>query len=301
MALRIGIDLGGTKTEIAALDSETGEILLKNRKPTPKDYQGVLDVVKELVDGAEKELGMTGTVGMGIPGTVSAQTGLVKNANATWLIGHPLDKDLAKVLNRPVRIANDADCLAVSEASDGAGKGYNIVWAVILGTGVGSGISAFHHIITGPNSIGGEWGHNPMPWTKDAEMANRECYCGKNGCVETFLSGKALAKEYFLRTGLEKTGAEIAEAAKNGEAVADEVLSVYEERLARATSAVINVIDPDIIVLGGGVSNIDRLYTNVPPLWKKYVFSDTVETKLAKAKFGDSSGVRGAARLWDNP
>lgn len=301
MALRIGIDLGGTKTEIAALDSETGEILLKNRKSTPKDYQGVLDVVKELVDGAEKELGMTGTVGMGIPGTVSAQTGLVKNANATWLIGHPLDKDLAKVLNRPVRIANDADCLAVSEASDGAGKGYNIVWAVILGTGVGSGISAFRHIITGPNSIGGEWGHNPMPWTKDAEMANRECYCGKNGCVETFLSGKALAKEYFLRTGLEKTGAEIAEAAKNGEAVADEVLSVYEERLARATSAVINVIDPDIIVLGGGVSNIDRLYTNVPPLWKKYVFSDTVETKLAKAKFGDSSGVRGAARLWDNP
>lgn len=299
MTIRFGVDLGGTKTEIAALSKETGEIILRRRVNTQRTYDGVIRTIKGLVETAEKEIGETGTVGIGIPGAISPKTGLIKNANSTWINGRPLDRDLSAALNRPVRLANDADCLALSEATDGAGAGFDIVWAVILGTGAGSGIVAFKHLITGPNAIGGEWGHNPLPYLTAEEHAATPCYCGRNGCNETLISGTGLMNDYRRETGLSKTGEEIAKAAENNDPAAEKVLTRYEDRLARATAAVINILDPHIVVLGGGVSKIDRLYTTLPVLWKKYVFSDFVETKLAKAKYGDSSGVRGAAWLWN--
>lgn len=300
MTLRLGIDLGGTKTEIIAMRQDSDTPLVRRRINTVRTYEGVIKGIKELVDGVESELGETGTVGVGIPGAISPATGLVKNANSTWIIGKPLDKDLAKALNRPVRVTNDADCLALSEATDGAGAGYDIVWAVILGTGAGSGIVAYKRLLQGPNAICGEWGHNPLPFLTEEEKQATPCYCGKAGCIEKMVSGTGLMQDYERETGKTKTGAEIVAAAENGDEKAEIVLRRYEDRLARATAGVINILDPHVVVLGGGASNIERLYASLPKLWEKYVFSDTVRTKLVKAKYGDSSGVRGAAWLWNS-
>ena len=268
---RIGIDLGGTKTEAIALDAAGGEVFRK-RVPTPRgDYAATLATIKALVDEAGE-----GTVGVGIPGALSHATGLVKNANSTWLIGKPLKQDLERVLGREVRIANDANCFALSEATDGAAAGAEAVFGVILGTGVGGGIVVRGRIVEGANAIAGEWGHNPLPLPRGDDMPLRPCYCGRAGCIETYLSGPALERD-------------------GGEAALD----LYCERLARALAGVINILDPNVIVLGGGVSNVARLYDQVPKLWTRQVFSDRVATRLLPPRHGDSSGVRGAAWLWE--
>lgn len=298
MTINLGIDLGGTKIEIIALNNQ-GRELLRKRIPTIKnDYRQNLVNICELVFSAEQELGQKGTVGIGIPGTVSPATGLIKNANSIWLNGMPFDRDLSTALNREIRIANDADCLALSEATDGAGKDHNIVWAVILGTGAGSGITAFKNLITGPNAIGGEWGHNQLPWLTDEDYPLPQCYCGKYGCNETFISGTGLEYDFHKHTGQKLKAFEIVALADNGDLQANSALERYEERLARAMAVVINIIDPHVIVLGGGMSNCQRLYDHIPKLWGKYVFSDRVDTLLKKNIHGDSSGVRGAAWLW---
>lgn len=301
MVLRIGIDLGGTKTEVIALDGNTGEELFRKRVDTPyDDYAGTVRAIKDLVEETEATIGEKGTVGLGTPGAISPATGLMKNANSTWLIGKPFDKDLQEALNRPIKIANDADCLAVSEATDGAGAGFATVWAVIIGTGSGSGIVVNKTLVTGPNAIAGEWAHNQQPWASDEEIASvGPCYCGKNGCIEQFISGTGLKKDYFRATGNLLKGHEIVALADAGDEQAEACVSRYEDRLARAMASVINILDPHVVVLGGGVSNYKRLYTSIPKLWEKYVFSDTVSTKLLPAKFGDSSGIRGAAWLWN--
>jgi fructokinase len=290
--LRIGIDLGGTKIEALAID-EIGRERLRRRVPTPaKDYEGILTAIKMLVEGLEKELGATdASVGVGMPGVVSPATGLVKNSNTVCLIGRPLNKDLERSLGRPVRLANDANCFTLSEATDGAAAGADVVFGVIVGTGTGGGIVAKGHVLGGANAIAGEWGHNPLPWPRPEELPGPACYCGKFGCIETFLSGPGLARDHRAVTGEELTGSEVA-------ARSDETMRRYEDRMARSLASIINVIDPDVIVLGGGVSNIERLYENVPREWGKYVFSDHVATRLVRAKHGDSSGVRGAAWLW---
>jgi fructokinase len=254
--------------------------------------------VRDLVAGVEREVGAQGSVGVGIPGTMSAATGLIKNANSTWLIGRPLDQDLSRVLQRPVRVMNDANCLAVSEATDGAGAGHGVVFAVILGTGVGGGIVVHGRPLSGVNGIAGEWGHNPLPWPRDEERPGPVCYCGHSGCIETFCSGTGLAQDHRRVTGRDWRGEQIVSAADAGDEGAAEALARYADRLARSLAAVINLLDPDIVVLGGGMSNLDRLYGEIPLLWQPWVFSDRVDTKLAKAVHGDSSGVRGAAWLW---
>jgi len=295
---RIGIDLGGSKIEAAALDW-SGQIRLRRRIATPMgDYAGTISAIRDLVEGLERALGVRCTVGVGIPGTLSPTTGLVKNANSTCLIGHPLDRDLAAALARPVRLANDADCFALSEAVDGAGAGTETVFGAILGTGVGGGVVVRRRLLAGPNSIAGEWGHSPLPWPRDDERPGARCYCGKHGCIETFLSGAGLSREDAAATGETRSAELIAERAEAGEARACAALSRYEDRLARALATVINLIDPHVIVLGGGLGQIGRLYPDVPKLWGAYVFSDTVATRLAPPRYGDSSGVRGAAWLW---
>jgi fructokinase len=292
--LRIGLDLGGTKTEAIAL-SATGETLFRHRVPTiAGDYPASLATVRDLVAKIEGELGRSGTVGVGIPGTVSPATGLVKNANSTWLIGKPFDRDLAEVLGRPVRLANDADCFALSEAVDGAGAGAASVFGVILGTGVGGGLVAHGRLISGPNAIAGEWGHNPLPWPKDGEYPGPACYCGKNGCIESFVSGPALARDSQLDP------VEIAALAQAGDSKAEAALRRYEDRLARALATVLNIFDPHVVVLGGGLSKLERLYASLPKLLPRYVFSDEVSTPIRPPKHGDSSGVRGAAWLWND-
>ncbi len=294
-SLRIGIDLGGTKTEAIAIDRRDGRELARLRVPTEQGrYDGTLTTIAGLVNGLESRLGATGTVGIGIPGAISPASGLVKNANSTWLIGRPLDRDLERVLKRPVRIANDADCFALSEATDGAGAGAAIVFGVILGTGVGGGLVANGRLLAGPNAIAGEWGHNPLPWPTDDERPGPPCYCGRSGCIETFLSGPGLARDHGGTIG----AAEIAAAAKGGDAAAEAALVRYERRLARALASVINILDPHVVVLGGGLSGMERLYRTVPALWGDYVFSDRVDTRLSPPRHGDSSGVRGAAWLW---
>jgi len=266
-ALRIGVDLGGTKIEALGLDVAGREVFRK-RVPTPRgDYAATLAAIAGLV----KEAG-DGTVGVGIPGALSRATGLVKNANSTWLIGKPLQQDLEKAIGREVRLANDANCFALSEAVDGAGQGAEVVFGVILGTGVGGGIVVRGEALTGPNAIAGEWGHNPLPLPEGSDLPLRPCYCGRSGCIETYLSGPALERD-------------------GGEAA----LGRYEERLARALAGVINILDPDVIVLGGGVSKVARLYQDVPKLWQRHVFSDQVATRLLPPRHGDASGVRGAA------
>lgn len=295
--MRIGIDLGGTKIEGIALDDQGNEIF-RQRIPTPRDYQATVDAVTGLVQLIEKETGQSGTVGMGIPGTISPATGLVKNANSTWLIGQPLTEALQNKLQREVRIANDANCFAVSEASDGAAAGAHVVFGVIIGTGVGGGICIDRRPLVGINAIGGEWGHNPLPWARDDERPGHDCFCGHPGCIETFCSGTGFVRDHKQHGGKGDNGKEIIELVAQGDEQAEQSLQRYEDRLARALSHVINIIDPDVIVLGGGMSNVDRLYKTVPTIWNDYVFSDRVDTRLVKNKHGDSSGVRGAAWLW---
>ncbi len=276
--MRIGVDLGGSKIELVTLDA-AGREAFRRRVPTPQgDYAGTLQAVGSLVAEAETALGERCPVGIGMPGALSLVTGLVKNSNSVCLNGQPLKQDIERLLGREVRLANDANCFALSEAMDGAGKGAPVVFGVILGTGVGGGIVVNGQVLTGPNAIAGEWGHNPLPLPRGDDLPLPECYCGRLGCIETYLSGPALARD--------------------GGAESEAALGRYEDRLARALAGVINILDPDVIVLGGGVSNIQRLYQNVPRLWQPHVFSDHVATRLARHVHGDSSGVRGAAWLW---
>lgn len=296
--IRLGVDLGGTKIEIAALGPDGAE-RLRRRVPSPHgDYDATVRAVRDLVGAVEAELGGTASVGIGAPGAISPATGLVKNANSTWLNGRPLHRDLAAALAREIRIANDADCFALSEAADGAGMGARTVFGVILGTGVGGGIVRDGAPLSGPNAIAGEWGHNPLPWPEPDEWPGPPCYCGRTGCTETFLSGPALAADHARAGGADLPAAEIAARAAAGDSAAAATVARYAARLARALAAVINLLDPDVIVLGGGLSNINALYKDVPPQWPRFVFSDTVATRLVRNRHGDSSGVRGAARLW---
>lgn len=298
MKLRLGIDLGGSKIEIIALDA-AGQICARHRVPTPRDdYAATLRAIAELVSTVETELGQAGSVGIGMPGTLSPATGLVKNANSTWLNGQPLDRDLEALLKRPLRFANDADCFALSEASDGAAAGAGVVFGVIIGTGTGGGIVVNGRLLQGPNGIAGEWGHNFLPWPEPVELPGPACYCGLQGCIETWLSGPGLARDHRRHTGEDKDAAAIAVAAGNGDPAAEATLSRYEQRMARALAGIINVLDPEVIVLGGGLSKLTRLYERVPALWERYVFSDRVDTRLVPPLHGDSSGVRGAAWLW---
>jgi fructokinase len=287
MARRIGIDLGGTKIEAIAL--EGGREVFRKRIAAPRgSYEATVSAVASLVG----EIG-EGSVGIGIPGALSRVTGLVKNANSTWLIGKPLKSDLEKALQREVRLENDANCFALSEATDGAGQGAAVVFGVILGTGVGGGIVVRGRLLAGPNAIAGEWGHNPLPAPTPQDLPLAPCYCGRKGCIETYLSGPGLSRDHEQATGRRLAAEEIV-------FLGDAALARYEERLARALASVINLLDPDVIVLGGGMSNAARLYTEVPRLWSRYVFSDHVATRLSRPAHGDSSGVRGAAWLWDN-
>jgi len=299
--VRIGIDLGGTKTEVIALSGE-GKELFRHRISTPRDdYRATVQAIVDLVRLAEEKTGQTGTVGLGIPGTISPYTQRVKNANSTWLNGQPLDKDLAQALNRDIRIANDANCLAVSEAVDGAGAGQALVFGVIIGTGSGAGVAINGASRIGGNGNAGEWGHNPLPWMDEDELRYRAevpCYCGQQGCIETFVSGTGFAIDYQRLSGVARKGAEIVKLLEQQDPVASLAMSRYEIRLAKSLAQVVNLIDPDVIVLGGGMSNVDRLYQTVPTLMKKWVFGGECETPVLKAMHGDSSGVRGAAWLW---
>jgi fructokinase len=299
MATRIGIDLGGTKIEIIVLGPD-GEVLHRNRVPTPRgSYDGTVRALVELVASAESAIGTRATVGIGMPGAVSPATGLVKNANSVWLNGRPLNRDLEAAMGRPVRLANDANCFALSEATDGAAAGASTVFGVIVGTGTGGGVVVQGHLCTGPNAIAGEWGHNPLPWPDDDERPGPECYCGKHGCIETFLSGPGLARDYHAATGAEHAAPAIASLAENGDPDARAAIERYAHRMARSLASIINVLDPDVIVLGGGMSNVQRLYTRVPELLPQFVFSDRVDTIIRPPRHGDSSGVRGAAWLWN--
>jgi fructokinase len=293
---RIGIDLGGTKTEIVALDPSGAECFRKRIATPREDYDATLDTIVALVNEAEAVVGRA-SVGIGMPGTISPATGLVKNANSTWLNGTPLARDIVQRLHRDVRLANDANCFALSEAIDGAAAGQAIVFGVIVGTGTGGAIVADGRVLVGANAIGGEWGHNPMPWPEPEEWPGPPCYCGRTGCIETFLSGPGMSRDHTSRTGERLEAAAIAARAISGDPAADATLTRYERRLAKALASIINVVDPHAIVLGGGLSNVERLYERVPPLWTPFVFSDRVVTTLLRARYGDSSGVRGAAWL----
>lgn len=297
--MRLGIDLGGTKIEGIVL-ADDGTQIVRERVATPAgDYAATLEAIRNLVTGIESKAGArVPRIGVGIPGIVSPFSGLVKNANSTWLNGHPLDRDLEAVLERPVRLENDANCFAVSEAVDGAGAGCAVVFGIILGTGVGGGVVIDGRPLRGRNAIGGEWGHNALPWPNTDEVPGPPCYCGLNGCIETFLSGPGMIADFRRTTEHDATPAEIVALADSGDEAAREALARYENRLARALAHVINILDPEVIVLGGGMSNIASLYTNVPVLWDRWIFSDHVETRLERNKHGDSSGVRGAAWLW---
>lgn len=306
--MKIGIDLGGSKIEGIVLD-DAGNALGRHRVATPAgDYAATLEAIAAVVDALAHRHGVgdEAPVGVGIPGSVSPASGLVKNANSTCLIGTPLEADLAGLLKRPVRLANDADCFTVSEAADGGGKGARVVFGVILGTGVGGGLVVDGRLWVGPNAISGEWGHNPLPWPRTAaespdgrdERPGRPCYCGKRGCIETFVSGPGLAADFAADAHDPVDAAEIARRAERGNAKAEAAMARYEDRLARALAGVINILDPDVIVLGGGLSNIAGLYAKVPELWQQWVFSDRCDTRLMANRHGDSSGVRGAAWLW---
>ncbi|MGC8697462.1 MAG: ROK family protein [Halothiobacillus sp.] len=295
--LRLGIDLGGTKIEVAVLDV-AGQFVFRERLPTPQgDYAGTLAAITRLVQQAEVAVGRVASIGMGTPGAISPRSGLIKNANSVVLNGKPLKQDIEARLNRPVAMANDANCLALSEVRDGAAAGASSVFGVILGTGVGGALVVSGELIPGHHAIAGEWGHNPLPWQNKAEYPGPLCWCGKQGCIEQWLSGPALARDYAEVTGQSMAGADIITQAQAGEAAARAALNRYIDRLARALAQVINLFDPEVIVLGGGLSNVAELYTEVPALWSQWVFSDAVETRLVAPLFGDSSGVRGAAFL----
>lgn len=299
--LRLGIDLGGTKIEIVALDAD-GRELLRRRSATPQgDYMATLMAVAQLVETVEGELGQRASVGLGIPGSESAAGGRIRNANSTCLIDQPLRRDLQTLLQREIRIANDANCFALSEAIDGAGQGAEVVFGVILGTGVGGGIVVREQVLTGANRIAGEWGHNPLPLADEEPLPPQACYCGRSGCVETWLSGPAMASDHLRHSGQKLSPEEIAAGASQNDARCEATLRRYEIRLARALAQVINILDPQVIVLGGGLSHLDRLYVNVPELWTPHIFSDQVVTRLLPPRHGDSSGVRGAAWLWNTP
>lgn len=298
--MRLGIDLGGTKTEIIAL-APNGTEIFRRRADTPRgNYQDILRNIKALKEEAEQETGQQGSVGIGIPGTLSPKTELVKNANTTELIGHPLRMDLEEMLGCAVRVANDANCFALSEATDGAGAGQSVVFGIILGTGVGGGIVVNGTILTGPNAVAGEWGHNPLPWANQNEKPGPDCYCGKKGCIETFISGPGVSRSHDAIGANGPAAKQIALLAEEGDAAAVRTLASFERRLAKSLASIINVLDPDVIVCGGGLSNLDQIYENVPALLQEYCFSDNIETPFVKARYGDSSGVRGAAWLWPN-
>lgn len=297
--MRIGVDLGGTKIEIIAI-GDNGHGMLRSRVRTPQgNYAATIAAVATLVHKAEAELGQPASVGVGIPGAESEACGLVKNANSTWLIGKPLRRDLEVALQREVRVANDANCFALSEATDGAGRGAGVVFGVILGTGVGGGIVVGGHVLTGANAIAGEWGHNSLPLPAQCDLPLPRCYCGRFGCIETYLSGPALARDHLAHSGQRLEPVTIAALASAGDADCEATLRRYEERLGRALAGVINILDPDVIVLGGGLSNLSRLYRNVPACCGPHVFSGTFRTAFRPPTHGDSSGVRGAAWLWD--
>lgn len=296
--IRIGIDLGGTKIEGIAL-SEIGDQLYRTRVATPQgDYKAILQVVADLVAKIENRVAKKGSVGICTPGTLSPETNLMRNSNSVCMNGKPVLDDLQNLLARDVRMANDANCFVLSEATDGAGKDAEVVFGVIVGTGTGAGIVVNKKVVVGPNSIAGEWGHNPLPWPLDMELPGLECYCGKNGCIETWLSGPGIVRDHELHNDAFIDAETLSQKAKFGDEEAVETFERYENRMARSLAHIINVLDPDIIVLGGGVGNVKRLYENVPTIWGKYVFSDVVNTKLLAPVHGDSSGVRGAAWLW---
>ena len=296
--MRIGIDLGGTKIEGILLD-EAGAVVARRRVATPRDdYEATVGAVAALARELEGEAGTTATVGVGTPGAISPARGVMKNANSTWLNGRPLAVDLERALGRPVRLANDANCFALSEAVDGAAAGADVVFGVIVGTGTGAGIVVRGGVLTGPNAVAGEWGHNALPWPEPGEWPGPPCYCGRTGCIETFLSGPGLAQDHREATGRDWETSAIDRAAAEGDPDAEASLLRYTSRMARALASIINVLDPDVIVLGGGMSNLTRLYTDVPRQWSRWVFSDRVDTALRPPRHGDSSGVRGAAWLW---
>jgi len=298
---RLGIDLGGTKIEVVALDSD-GQEMLRHRVPTPHgDYEGTLRAIAGLVADVERRLNVVpgaASVGIGAPGSLSRATGLLRGSNSVCLNSRPFKNDLEALLGRTIRMSNDANCFALSEAIDGAGAGNAVVFGVILGTGVGAGIVVNGQVLDGRNAIAGEWGHNPLPWPRDDERPGQPCYCGRRGCIETFVSGPAFERDHATVTGHDVPTARIVADAAAGDAASVASLQRYEERLARALAHVINILDPDVIVLGGGMSNTDRLYATVPSLWGPWIFSDRVDTRLSRNVHGDSSGVRGAARLW---
>lgn len=300
--MRIGIDLGGTKIEAIALADAAagaGATLLRHRIPTPAGgYSDILNAVAELVAFTERETGQAGTVGIATPGAISPATSLLKNSNSTVLNGKPLDRDLEARLGRPIRMENDANCFALSEAMDGAAADARVVFGVILGTGVGGGVVVDRQVHVGRNKIAGEWGHNPLPWARADELPGNDCYCGKRGCIETFLSGAGVARDYLARSGQQRTAVAIAEAATAGDPLAKHCLDIYLDRLARSLASIINVLDPDAIVLGGGLSNLTCLYPALPALLQSYTFSADTGTPIVRALHGDSSGVRGAAWLW---
>jgi fructokinase len=298
--MRIGIDLGGTKIEGIALSND-GRVLAQHRINSPRgDYREILHAIAGVVTTLEKQAGRRyRQIGICTPGALSPVTGLMRNSNSTELNEQPLKTDLETVLGCEIRMANDANCFALSEATDGAAKGAHVVFGVILGTGVGGGIVVSGHVLNGINAVAGEWGHNPLPWFREEDLPGPECYCGKDGCVETYLSGPGFSRDFASLSGQILAADKIVKLAEQGDAQAETALRRYEDRLARALSHVINMLDPNVIVLGGGMSNIERLYQNVPELWGEYVFSDAVQTKLASPKYGDASGVRGAAWLWD--
>jgi fructokinase len=296
--IRFGIDLGGTKIEIVALDA-AGRELLRHRVATPRDnYRATLETVATLVTNAERNLGAHGSVGVGTPGSLSRASGLLRGSNSLCLNGQPIKRDLEWLLQREVRLSNDANCFALSEAVDGAGQGAEVVFGAILGTGVGAGIVVHGRVLTGANAIAGEWGHNPLPWPTDDERPGPPCFCGRSGCIELFLSGPGLERDHAEATERSASAEEIVARASAGDSDCEATLTRYEHRLARALAHVINIVDPDVIVLGGGMSNIERLYPGVPAQWGDWVFSDRVDTRLVSHRHGDSSGVRGAAWLW---
>lgn len=298
MAKRIGIDLGGTKIESILLDDE-GQEMARRRRPTPKDdYRAIVQTIIEMVQELEQGFDCRASVGVGIPGAISPVTDLVKNANTVCLIGKPLHTDLGEGLGREVRLSNDANCFAVSEATDGAAAGAKLVFGVILGTGCGSGIAIKGEALGGHNAIAGEWGHNPLPWPSADELPGTQCFCGQRGCLETWISGTGFEDDYERATGTRLRGAEIVALSESGDEQAEAALQRYENRLARALAVIINILDPDVIVLGGGMSNVQRLYTNVPKIWTPYIFSGECSTEIRPPVHGDSSGVRGAAWLW---
>jgi len=298
--LRVGVDLGGTKIEAIALDP-SGATLLRRRISTPAtDYAAIVEAIAALVRSIEAEIGRQARVGVGVPGSISPRSGAIRNANTLVLNRRPLAEDLGRALGRETRIENDANCFALSEATDGAGEGREVVFGVILGTGVGGGLMVRGRLLKGANALAGEWGHNPLPRMQPGEFPGPRCYCGRDGCIETFLCGGALAEEYGRRSGEKVAAEEVARRDDSGDPLAIAALNAYRDRLARALASVVNVVDPDVIVLGGGVSNIDRLYEGLERLVGEYAFTDALATPIVKNRHGDSSGVRGAAWLWES-